>query len=193
MKENIKELENKIIEKAEEEAENIISRAKKAQKRIIDKAKTQAGEILENARNEGKKMLETEKNKIQSEKVIDERKEILTAREETVKQIERDLREKILKKINNGELGKWIEKSCREIQKKEEKNLEMVVREEDIEIFRSIVKNIESISIKKEDIEPGFILRCQNNEYDFRISTLSRNLIQDNREILMKKLEGKNG
>ena len=193
MKEDIKELEDKIIKKAEEEAETITSRAEKARERMIQKSRNEAKEILENARNEGRKMLESNKSKIQSEKIVDERQQKLNAREDIINQIEKDLRGKIQESIQNGELNEWIKEKCLEIQKSENRDIKMIVREEDYNILKKIVDGLENISIEKGAVEPGFLLQSGNNEYDFRVSTLSRNLIGENRKFLVDILEEENG
>lgn len=191
MSKGIKELENKIKEKAEKEAGQLISRAKKARKRIIDRAEEEAEEIIRNARQKGKKMYEREQKKIHSEKIIDEKKEILTVREKIIDRVKNDLEKKLYGMMKKGEMNSWIENRCREIKEIEEDDLTFVTSDE--EIYRDIVKNLDGIQLKKEPVENGFLLRTRDEEYDFRLNVLIENLIKKNRISLMKEIEVENG
>lgn len=193
MKKGIKELEKRLLDKAYEEAKKSVSKAKKARGRIIKQAREKAKEIEEEATKKGKRMLEVEKKRISSEKTIDEKKEYLMLRQRIFKRLREDLEKKFTEMLKKGEFNDWIKSKCKEITHTEKERMFFITREKDKEIYKEIVKGIENLSLKIESIEPGFLLRGEKREYDFRLHLLVENLVHENRKMIISVLGKENG
>ncbi len=188
MKKGIKELEKKILDRAYEEAEQLVSKTKKARERIIRMAREEAKEIEGEAKRKGEKNFEIEKKRIKSEKAIDERKGILIMHQKIFERLTLDLEEQLFEMLKNNEFNDWIKAKCEEIIRIEKDKMLFVAREEDMDIYKEIVDGIENISLIIEPIGPGFLLRGEKNEYDFRFRLLSQNLIHEHRKMVMSIL-----
>ena len=193
MKKTIKDLENKILEKASSEAEQLISKAKKAKERIIKAALEDAKEIEREANKKGTESLDLEKKIISSEKIIDEKKEYLLVRDKIFEQLVHDLEGMFQEMLNSDKFGSWIKSKCLEIINAEKEKMILVTGKWDRKTFKQIIKGIKDLSLKDESIERGFILRSEKNEYDFRFSVLARNLVHENRKMILSMLDGLNG
>jgi len=193
MKKGIKELEKKMLDKAAEEAEQLITRAKKARQRIIKKAR-EGGKVIEGeARKKGEGLLEIEKRRIVSEKLIDERKKSLTLRQKLFEFLITDVEERMLEMLKKGEFNGWIKSKCKEIIHTEKRGMTLITREEDKDIYEEIGEGIEDLKIEIESLEPGFLLRGEKIEYDFRFHLLGENLIRENRNLIISMLGVDNG
>ena len=190
MKKTIKDLENKILEKASLEAEQLISKAKKARERVIKAALEDAKEIEREAKKKGTESLDLEKKIISSEKIIDERKEYLFVRDKIFEQLIHDLEGVFQEMFDNDKFRSWIKSNCLEIVKAEKKKMILVTRKKDKKTFKQIIKGIKDLSLKDESIERGFLLRSEKNEYDFRFNVLARNLVHENRKMILSMLDG---
>lgn len=193
MKKGIEDLEKKIINKANEEAELVVSRAKKARLRILKGAKEEAKEIEEEAKKKGEEFFEKEKRRIISEKRIDEKKEILSVRQKVLDQLALDMEQCLLEMLKRDEMSEWIKSKCEEIIDKEREKMVLVTREKDKEIYEKIVKKIHNLMVGVEPIETGFLLRCEECEYDFRFNVISQNVIHRNRKIIVSMLGENSG
>lgn len=193
MKKTIKDLENKILDKASSEAEKLISKAKKAKERVINAALDNAKEIEREAKKKGMESLDLEKKIISSEKIIDERKEYLLVRGKIFEQLIYDLERLFQEMLDNDKFKGWIKSKCLEIVNAEKEKMILVTRKEDKKTFIQIIKGIKDLSLKDESIERGFLLRSEKNEYDFRFRILARNLVHENSKMILSMLDGKNG
>ncbi len=187
MKDNIKELKEKIIGSAREEAENLISRSKKAEERILIQAREKEKKIKEEAEKKGKLLFEKEKARMVSKKKMDEKKEFFYLRKKLFELLRKDLAENLVLMFKDGKLDSWIKSCCRDIIKKEKKAL-LVVREADLRNFKKICSGIEALSFDCEPMLSGFLIRSGKNEYDFRFSLLANNILKQNIKVIAAKL-----
>lgn len=187
MKKNIEELKEKIIGNAEKEAEAVLSRARKAKGRILHKAKDETKQIKKEAEEKGKSLFEKEKSRIKSKKKMDEQKEKLLLRRQLVELVKLDLEKELLSMLKKGKLNVWILSRCKEILKEEEK-LSLIADKEYIDYFKEICKELKDIGLSEDKIKPGFLIRGEKNEYDFRFSVLSENIIKQKMEMIINRL-----
>lgn len=187
MKDNIKELEEKILKDAREEADTLVSRAKKARERILQQARSEAKEIKEQAKKEGEALFEKEEAKVSAKKEIDKKKSLFSLRRKIFDKLHEDISEKLLSMLKKGELNDWIKSSCKEIIK-EEKEVALVSSEENLSHLRKICKGVKGLSFKSESMLDGFLLRGEKNEYDFRFSLLAEKIIKENMSIVVDEL-----
>jgi vacuolar-type H+-ATPase subunit E/Vma4 len=190
MKKTIKDLKNKILDKASSEAEQLISKAKKAKERIIRTALDDAKEIEREANKKGMESLDLEKKIISSEKVIDERKEYLLVRRKIFEQLINDLEVLFQEMLDDDKFRSWIKSKCIEIVNFEKEKMVLVTRREDKKTFKKIIKGIKDLSLKDEPIDKGFLIRSEKNEYDFRFNVLARNLVHENSKMIISMLDG---
>ena len=187
MKKNITELREKIIGNAEKEAETMVSRAQKARDRILSQAKQEAEEIKREAEERGKALFEKEKSRIISRKKMDEKKKILILRKQFFEFLLVDLEKELISLLKKGKLDSWIKSCCENILKEEDK-ISLLTGEKYIKKFKKICKDMKNINFKDEQIPPGFLIRGQDYEYDFRFSVLARNILERNRKNISDKL-----
>jgi vacuolar-type H+-ATPase subunit E/Vma4 len=187
MKDNIKELKEKIIGSARKEAENLISRSKKAEERILIQAREEEKKIKEAAEKTGKSLFEKEKARMTSKKKMDDKKEFLSLRNRLFELVLEDLEEELVSMFKSGKLDGWI-RSCASDVVGEEKKIALVAREEDLDNLKKICRGIEGLSFSDEPIMSGFLMRSEKNEYDFRFSLLSSNIVKKNIKMISGKL-----
>ncbi len=187
MKKDIEELKQKIIGNAEKEAEAVLSRSRKAKERIFRKAKDEVKKIKKGADEKGKSLFEKEKSRIKSKKQRDEQKEKILLRKQLIELVELDLEKELLSMLKNGKLNAWILSRCKEILKEEEK-LSLIADKEYLDYVQEICKELKNISLSEEKIKPGFLIRGENNEYDFRFSVLAENIIKKKTGIIIDKI-----
>lgn len=193
MKKGIEDLEKKILNKANEEAELVVSRAKKARLRILKGAKEGAKEIEKEAKKKGEELFEKEKRRMISEKKIDEKREILSVRQRILEQLTLDMEQCLLEMLKRNEMSEWIKSKIEEIVKGKREKVVLVTREKDKEIYEKIVRKIHNLTVEIEPIGPGFLLRSEENEYDFRFNVISQNVIHRDRKIIISMLGENNG
>jgi vacuolar-type H+-ATPase subunit E/Vma4 len=187
MKNDVKELKGKIISDAKKEAESLISRAKKAEQRILIQAKEEEKKIKEEAEKKGKLLFEKEKARMDSKKKMDEKKGFFSLRNKLFGLLRKDLEEKLILMLKDGKLDNWI-KSCASEVVDDEKKAVLVAREKDLGSFRKICSGVEGLSFDYEPMLPGFLIRSEENEYDFRFSLLADNMIKQNMRIIAVRL-----
>jgi vacuolar-type H+-ATPase subunit E/Vma4 len=187
MKNDIKELKEKIVGDAKKEAEVLLSRAKKAEERILIQAREEEKKIKEEAEKKGKSLYEKENARIISKKKIDEKKEFFYLRNKLFEMLRKDLEEKLILMLKDGKLDDWIKSCCSNVTK-EEKEAVLVAREADLRNFKKICGGIESLKFASEPIAAGFLIRSEESEYDFRFSLLADNIIKQNMKIIAVKL-----
>jgi vacuolar-type H+-ATPase subunit E/Vma4 len=192
MKDNIKELEEKILKDAREEADTLVSRAKKAKERILQQAWKEEKEIKEEAKREGESLFEKEKVRVSAKKEIDKKKGLFTLRKKIFKKLHEDLSERLISMLKDGELNDWIKSSCNEVIKKE-KEVVLVSAEENLNHLKKICKGMKGLKFKSESMTDGFLLRGEKEEYDFRFSLLAENIVKKNISMVVDKLEGNDG
>lgn len=193
MKKGIEDLEKKILNKANEEAELVVSRAKKARLRILKGAKEEAKEIEKEAKKKGEELFEKEKRRMISEKRIDEKREILSVRQRILEQLTLDMEQCLLEMLKRNEMSEWIKSKIEEIVKGKREKVVLVTRKKDKEIYGKIVRKIHNLTLEIEPIGPGFLLRSEENEYDFRFNVISQNVIHRNRKMIVSMLGENNG
>ncbi len=193
MKKGIEDLEKKILNKANEEAELVVSRAKKARLRILKGAKEGAKEIEKEAKKKGEELFEKEKRRMISEKRIDEKREILSVRQRILEQLTLDMEQCLLEMLKRNEMSEWIKSKIEEIVKGKREKVVLVTRKKDKEIYGKIVRKIHNLTLEIEPIGPGFLLRSEENEYDFRFNVISQNVIHRNRKMIVSMLGENNG
>jgi len=187
MKNDINELKEKIIGNARKEAESLLSRAKKAEGRILIQAREEEKKIKDEAEKKGKFLFEKEKTRMISKKKMDEKKDFFSLRNKLFELLRKDLEEKLVLMLKDGELDNWIESCCSDIIQKEKEAL-LVVREADLGSFKKICRGIEGLNFAGEPMMSGFLIRSGENEYDFRFSLLADNIIKQNMKIIAVKL-----
>ena len=187
MKKDINELKEKIIGNAEKEAENLLSRAMKVEKRILIQAREEEKKIKEAAEKKGKSLFEKEKTRINSKKKNDEKKEFFSLRNKLFELLHKDLEEKLVLMLKTGKLNDWLKSCCEEIIK-EEKEVTLVAREKDLGDLKKICKGLNGLKFAPEPVTGGFLIRGRENEYDFRFSVLSSNILKQNMKMVADKL-----
>jgi vacuolar-type H+-ATPase subunit E/Vma4 len=192
MKNDIKQLKEKIIGDAKKEAKSLLSRAKKAEGRILIQAKEEEKKIKEEAEKKGKFLFEKEKTRIVSKKKMDEKKGFFYLRNKLFGLLRKDLEEKLVLMLKDGKLENWIKSCCNDVIK-EEKNAVLVAREKDLDIFKKICSGIKGLDFTGEPITDGFLIRSEEKEYDFRFSLIADNIIKQNMKIIAAKLGVKSG
>jgi vacuolar-type H+-ATPase subunit E/Vma4 len=187
MKNDINELKEKLIGNAKKEAENLLSRSKKAEERILIQAREEEKKIKEEAEKKGKFLFEKEKARMISKKKMDEKKDFFSLRNKLFELLRKDLEGKLVLMLKSGKLDGWIKSCCSGIVG-EEKEVILVARKEDLDIYKKICRGIEGLNFAGEPITPGFLIRSGENEYDFRFPILADNIIKQNTKIIAAKL-----
>jgi vacuolar-type H+-ATPase subunit E/Vma4 len=192
MKKDINELKEKIIGSAEKEAEDLLSRAKKVEKRIIIQAREEEKKIKEEADKKGKSLFDKEKMRINSKKKNDEKKEFFSLRNKLFELLHNDLEEMLVLMLKTGKLDDWVKSCCEQVIKEEEK-VTLVARKEDLRDLKKICNGLNGLDFAHEPIAGGFLIRSKENEYDFRFSVLSSNILRQNIKMVADKLGVKSG
>jgi len=192
MKKDVNELKEKIIGNARKEAESLLSRAKKAEVRILTQAREEEKKIKEEAEKKRKSLFEKEKTRIVSKKNMDEKKDIFLLRNKLFELLHEDLEGKLILMLKDSKLDNWVRSCCYEIIK-EEKEIVLVAREEDLSVFKKICRGISDLNFAGEPMMSGFLIRSGESEYDFRFSLLADNIIKQNMKIIAVKLGVKSG
>jgi vacuolar-type H+-ATPase subunit E/Vma4 len=187
MKDDIKELKEKILSSARKEAENLLSRSKKAEERILVQAKEEEKKIKEEAEKKGKALFEKEKARMTSKRKMDEKKEFLSLRNRLFELLHEDLEQELVSMFKNGKLDGWIRSSAGEVVS-EEKKVVLVAGEKDLDNYKKICRGMEGLSFSGEPGMSGFLMRSEKNEYDFRFSLLADKIIKQNKKIIAVKL-----
>ncbi|MEO0294147.1 MAG: hypothetical protein ABIN61_08025 [candidate division WOR-3 bacterium] len=192
MKENINELKEKIISNARKEAEIILQRAEKVRERILTQAREEEKKVKEEAEKKGKSLFEKGKEKFFFRKKINERKGILFLRKQLFEMLQNDLIEKLTSMFKEGKLNSWIRISCERIAK-EEGEIVLVAKEEELDRFKNICDGIKGLSFSPRSIIGGFLIIGKESEYDFRFSTIANKIIKQNMRKIADKLGVRSG
>ncbi len=192
MKKDIKELKEKVISNAEKEADDLLSRAKKVEKRILIQAREEERKIKEEAEKKGKSLFEKEKIRINSKKKNDEKKEFFSLRNKLFELLHKDLEEMLVLMLKTGKLNDWVKSCCEEIIK-EEKEVTLIARKEDLGDLKKICSGLNGLNFTGEPVNRGFLIRSKENEYDFRFSLLSSKILKQNIKMVADELGVKSG
>ena len=188
MTKKLSELKEDIIKKSEERAETIRSRAEKAKKRTIRAAKRQADRILRKAEKREEDNFEREKRKIKYELEIQSRKKKLTIEQNLLKDLKKELKNKLQALHSEGKMDKWIKTQIEDIINKSDGQFTLLCNQDNEKKYKKICENMD-IKIKSDNIDSGFILRSKVEEYDFRFDTLAENLVETNKHEVLKTLQ----
>ena len=187
MKNNIDELKEKIIDSATEEADILVSRAEKAKERVLFQAREEEKKIKEEAEEKGKILFNKEKTKIISKKKMNEKRSLLILRKQIFEMLLFDLKEELISMLKKGKLDSWIISCCKEVLK-EEKKASLIAGREYIDLFQKICCDIKNLGFTEEPIDAGFLIRVEEEEYDFRFSILAGNIIKENKKMIADNL-----
>ncbi len=160
--EEMEEILRRIREDYEKEIENIIKSAKEEAKNIEENAKRKAEEIRKRILDEAKREAEKEREKILSLSKLEARKLISSVKEEMINRVIKRATEE-LKRIDIDKYKQFLRKRIEEaIRLLNSDNLEIIVRESDMEYIREIVRNLNrNVKISKinTEISGGVIIR----------------------------------
>ncbi len=177
MKKDLADLENKIIERAQDKADHIVSRAKKAKQRLVNSAKEKAERINSSAEQEAKSWFKRQKDRVAYEQQISQKKKLLALREDIFTRFSRDVIAQLVHLFNQGEMTAWIRKQCKQILSSEQHDFTLICRQKDKPQYQKILQAQKKVTVKSGLKDPGFILRHQRIEYDFRFAVLTRNML----------------
>ncbi len=161
---------NKIIQKAQAEADEIIKQAEKQAEEIVKQAQAEAEKLKKNALGEARELKEREIEKLLGMRNIEFRKEILAEKRKLIDSVF----DKAVKKIKNEPevYRKLVEKMIRSITFR---GGETIIYSDDLtgKILKKNAKG-KSLKFEKGDVEHGFIVRSGNIEMNFTVDLIMR-------------------